>query len=195
MSNPAQDPPTGELVRRARRGDPAALELLARRHLRAAYVVALAVLRRPADAEDVAQEAFVVPLERLDSCDPERFSGWLVRIVRTRALNAIDRRRTRDPVDADPDAAAAEGAGPGDRGLRDHLVAALDALSQIQREVVLLHDLEGWTHAEIAAALGLTEVNCRQHLFTARRQLRARLDAAVTEPAAAPEVAHVRHAR
>src|SRR6185503_1621639 len=101
------------------------MEVLARRHLRAAYVVALAVLGRPADAEDVAQEAFVVALERLESCDPDRFSGWLVKIVRTRALNAIDKRRHREPADTEVDDSPAPAVPLGDRGLRDQLVAAL----------------------------------------------------------------------
>ena len=63
----------------------------------------------------------------------------------------------------------------GDVVLRGHLLAALATLSSVQREVVLLHDLDGWTHAEIADALGISETNCRQHLFTARRALRAEL--------------------
>ena len=52
-----------------------------------AYAIALAVLGRPADADDVAQDAFVAALERIRDCrEPARFSGWLVRIVRNRAL-------------------------------------------------------------------------------------------------------------
>src|SRR5688500_3546073 len=79
---------TGDLVRRARAGDAGAFEQLVRRHLRAAYSVALGVTNDPADAEDVAQDAFIAALERLDECrDPDRFSGWLLRIVRNRALN------------------------------------------------------------------------------------------------------------
>ena len=62
-----------------------------RRHLRAAYAVALAVLGRPADADDVAQDAFIAALERIDDCrDPARFSGWLIKIVRNRALHALE---------------------------------------------------------------------------------------------------------
>ena len=60
--------------------------------------------------------------------------------------------------------------------LRDRLLAALARLTPVQREVVLLHDLDGATHAEIAEALGLSEVNCRQHLFVARRALRGELE-------------------
>lgn len=173
-------PPSADiaaLVRRARAGDPAAVEALVRRHLRAAYAVALAVLRRPADAEDVAQDALVAALDRLDDCDPTRFSGWLVTIARNRALHALARRRLRDPSEVDADALHAPEAARGDHALRARLAAALEALTPTQREVVLLHDLEQWTHAEIADALGLTEINCRQVLFTARRALRQRLAA------------------
>ena len=169
-----------ELVSRARRGEPAAFDQLVRRHLRAAYAVALAVLGRPADAEDVAQEAFITALERLDDCrDPSRFSGWLIQIVRNRALNALERRRLRDATPPPADMAAP--AGDEDVVLRAHLLAALAGLSPVQREIVLLHDLDGWTHSELAESLGLSEVNCRQHLFTARRALRAELSALAPE--------------
>ena len=55
--------------------------------------------------------------------------------------------------------------------------AASAQLTQVQREVVLLHDLESWTHAEIAQALDLSEVSSRQHLFNARKALRSVLSA------------------
>jgi RNA polymerase sigma-70 factor (ECF subfamily) len=168
-------PTVADLVARARRGDAAAYGELVRRHLRAAYAVALAVLGRPADADDIAQEGFVVALERLGDCrEPARFSGWLLQIVRNRALHALEKRKLRDPSDDVGDALAPAAAG--DVVLRAHLLAALATLSVVQREIVLLHDLDDWTHAELAEALGLTEVNCRQHLFTARRALRAALE-------------------
>ncbi len=113
-----------ELVLRARRGDPTAFDELVRRHLRAAYVVALAVLGRPADADDIAQEAFVTALERLEDCrDPARFSGWLLQIVRNRAKHALDKRRLRDSAGEPTDVAVP---GPtSDVVLRAHLLAAL----------------------------------------------------------------------
>jgi RNA polymerase sigma-70 factor (ECF subfamily) len=166
--------PVAELVKRARKGEPAAFDELVRRHLRAAYAVALAVLGRPADADDVAQDAFLVALEKLDDCrDPARFSGWLIQIVRNRALHALKKRKLRDPSDDVADAPSHTAGG--DVVLRRQLLAALATLTPVQREVVLLHDLDEWTHAEIADALGLTETNCRQHLFTARRALRGAL--------------------
>lgn len=167
--------PVADLVRAARRGDATATEQLVRRHLRAAYAVALAVLGRPADAEDIAQDAFMIAIDKLDDCrEPARFSGWLVQIVRNRALHALDKRKLRDASDEVADAVAHVPAS--DVVLRGQLLAAFETLTPVQREVVLLHDLDEWTHAEIADALGLTETNCRQHLFTARRALRARLE-------------------
>jgi len=167
---------TADLVRRAQRGDTQAFEPLVRAFLRACYSVALGVLGRPADAEDVAQDAFVVALERIHTCrHPERFAGWLLQIVRNRALNRLEARRRRD-VGAErdpPQVASATLATPA--GMERRLVQALDELSGTQREVVLLHDLEEWTHAEIADALGISEGMSRQHLFQARRVLRARL--------------------
>src|SRR5438552_2280257 len=87
-----------ELVERARAGEVPAVEALVRRHLRTACAVALAVLGSRSDADDLAQESFVLALQRLDSCrEPERFRAWLCQIVRNRALNALaSRRRASD---------------------------------------------------------------------------------------------------
>jgi RNA polymerase sigma-70 factor (ECF subfamily) len=168
---------TASLVRRAQSGETAAFAPLVHRYLRAAYSVALAIVGRRADAEDVAQDALIVALERIGSCrEPERFGGWLLQIVRNRALNWIDSRRLRDvaPDDRQPDVPVAPVA-PERADVESRLLAALACLTVAQREVVLLHDLEEWTHAEIGAAIGISEVMSRQHLFNARRALRARL--------------------
>jgi RNA polymerase sigma-70 factor (ECF subfamily) len=173
------EPTVADLVTRAKRGDASAFDALVRRHLRAAYAVALAVLGRPADADDVAQDAFIAALERIDDCrEPARFSGWLIKIVRNRALNALEKRKLRDAHGEVPEVSTHI---EGDVAMRRHLLAALASLSPVQREIVLLHDLDGWNHTELAEALGLSEVNCRQHLFTARRALRAELSALAPE--------------
>ena len=168
---------TAALVLRAQRGEAAAFEALVRAYLRAAYSVALAVVGRTADAEDVAQDAFVLAFERLDTCrEPARFGGWLLQIVRNRGRNWLDRRKWRDvPAEARADDEVDRAASPEDASLQRQLLGALQVLGAVEREVVLLHDLEGWTHPEIAAALGLSEVMSRQHLFQARKRLRAQL--------------------
>lgn len=165
------------LVERARRGDADAFSILAAAFLRAAYAVALGVVRRPADAEDVAQESMMTAFERLDECrEPARFGGWLLQIARRRALTWVERRGRREGEGegARPEETATEPA-TGDVALRARLLGALEALTSTQRDVLLLHDLDGWTHAELGEALGITENNARQHLFQARRALRARL--------------------
>ena len=162
------------LVQRAKSGERAAFAELARRHLRAAFATAFSVVGNVADAEDLAQEGLLVAFERLDSCrDPERFSGWLREIVRNRALNAHAKGRVRRAFaqrEVTP-----RGEVVSDVRARDHLARALQALTPMQREVVLLHDLDGWTHSEIAASCGVTEVASRQHLFTARKAMREQL--------------------
>ena len=65
--------------------------------------------------------------------------------------------------------------------LREQLVEALAHVTDTQREVVLLHDLEGWKHREIAHQLEISEGMSRHHLFTARRILRERLGSGVME--------------
>lgn len=171
---------TGELVRRARAGDAAAFEHLVRLHLRAAYSVALAVTNDPSDAEDVTQDAFIAALERLEECkDADRFSGWLLRIVRNRALNL---RRSQGVRAARPLIEAADAPSTSDPErdagrslLREELTAAMNELTETQRQVVLLHDLEGYRHREIGSVLGISEGASRFHLSTARASLRTLL--------------------
>jgi RNA polymerase sigma-70 factor, ECF subfamily len=161
-------------VARVRRGEGDAFDVLTRRYLRSAYAVALAVVGRPADAEDVAQDALVAAFERIGTCrDPERFAAWLMQIVRNRARNWCDARRLRDvTATGELPEAAVEAAAPQDAALRDGIVAALGELKEVEREIVLLHDLDGWVHREIGEILGISEVMSRQHLFNARGKLR-----------------------
>ncbi len=164
------------LVARAQRGDAAALEILVRRYLRPAYIVALSVVRSAADAEDVAQEALMGALRRLDQCrEPDRFSRWLFTAVRHRAFNYLEQRKLRGGLLSSQFPEEARQVDPATIRLRKRLLASLEKLSETQREVVLLHDLEEWTHAEIAASLDISEVMSRQHLFVARRLLREHL--------------------
>jgi RNA polymerase sigma-70 factor (ECF subfamily) len=150
------------LVRRAAAGDAAAYTALVRRHLPAAFAVARAIVVEPADAEDVCQDAFTSVLARLDDCRPaEMFRAWLLRSVRNRAISFHRWQRVRE--------AAVLGTGPGESDLpaadesplaaaeradlRARLEAALATLTEAQRTVVVLHDVEGWGHREIAALL------------------------------------------
>jgi len=173
------------LVLRTRAGDAEACEQLIRLHLDSAYATALAVLRDPGNAEDVAHDAFITALERLEECrQPERFAAWLLQIVRNQARNYLRRAGVRKTelleegtaYSGDDPALDAERA-----SLRAQLSAGLEQLSETQREVVLLHDMEGWRHREIGEALGMPEGTVRYHLSTARRALRALLGSRLRE--------------
>ena len=168
-----------ELVIQARTGDTESFGELVRRYQRAAYSVALSVIGRPQDAEDAAQESFMVALERLEECrNPARFAGWLLAIVRNRSRNLI-RRETLRRGDEIPASASSSGPSPERAAdisaLRERLKEALNKLSEVQREIVLLHDLEGWKHAEIAERLGMPSGTVRSHLHFARKALRVQL--------------------
>jgi RNA polymerase sigma-70 factor (ECF subfamily) len=163
------------LLARARAGDDQAFGLLVARHAGVALAVARGVVGDVDAAEDVCQDALFRIWQRLEACrEPDRFSAWLARAVRRHALNAVRGRRDTRPLECEDVAAA--GPGP-DReaeraDLRVRLDRALRALTPEQRHAVLLFDLEGWSHAEIAASLDTTEAMSRQHLMLGRRHLR-----------------------
>jgi RNA polymerase sigma-70 factor, ECF subfamily len=166
-----------ELVTRSLAGDRAAFEVLARRHFRASYAIAKSYMRDADEAEDVCQDALVRAWDRLGQCrDPSRFASWLLRIVRNAALNRRAWMAVRRVVGLEQAADRAGGETPEDvlqrSETRRTLSRALERIRPRQREVVLLHDLEGFTHAEIAERLGISELMSRRHLSDARAVLR-----------------------
>jgi RNA polymerase sigma-70 factor (ECF subfamily) len=160
-----------------RRGDDRAMGTLLERYLRPCRAVAIAVTGNEADADDVCQDAFVAAVERIDDCrDPSRFGGWLLQIVRNRARNLVrDGFLARAvPLDSNARSPGSSPAADAERSdLRSRLLSALGDIDERQREIVLLHDLEGWKHAEIGERLGLSVGTVRWHLHHARRRLRA----------------------
>ena len=173
------EPSDAELVTRTCAGDAGAFDALVRRHYRAAFAVAFAHMGNRADAEDVCHDAFVRAADRLEDCrSPERFAQWLCAIVRNHARNTLERNNVRRtaPLEADTAASTHDSARDAELSeLRARLEEALAALPPVQREVVLLHDLDGWTHESIAESLGTSPGMSRQHLFHARKRLRALL--------------------
>jgi len=149
--------------------------------MRPGYLVALSVTGSPEDAEDVSQEAFLVALKRLEDCrEPEKFGGWYLTIVRNRAKNLLRRERLRRAEELTPEISPGSG-GPAEDlkrlEIREQLERGLEGLSEVRREVLLLHDLEGWKHREIAERLGIPDGTVRSHLHFARKHLRDRLEA------------------
>jgi RNA polymerase sigma-70 factor (ECF subfamily) len=166
-----------ELVARIRLGDAAAFEVLMRRHFRMAFLVAFAQLQDRTESEDVCQDAFIRCWERIADCrDPARVAAWIATMVRNMAHNrrAFLGVRRAEPIAAGMAVPSSErsDAAAQRSDLRERLAGALRTLSVVQREVVLLHDLEGWKHDEIAERLELSSMMSRRHLSDARKRLR-----------------------
>ncbi|HKV72066.1 MAG TPA: sigma-70 family RNA polymerase sigma factor [Gemmatimonadales bacterium] len=168
-----------ELISRSLAGDRAAFGALVDRYAAQARRVARAVLRDPDDADDAAQDAFLSALVKLEQYDPRRpFGPWLMRIV---ANAATDRRRRRSVRSAEPLDPGVVGGGPRPdtaaerKLLSESLRQALAELPERRRLAVVLFDVEGYSHAEIAGMLKIPEGTVRSEVFHARRKLRTLL--------------------
>lgn len=175
----AQEVEDAALVARARSGDRDAFGVLVDRYADQARRVARAVLQDPDDADDAAQDAFLAALVKLDQYDSaRRFGPWLMRIVANAATDRRRRRKVRSAVSLD-EGLVAGGTRPDVMAERVVLLGRLrEALAELperRRIAVVLFDVEGYSHAEIAQVLGIPEGTVRSEVFHARRKLRALL--------------------
>jgi RNA polymerase sigma-70 factor (ECF subfamily) len=171
-------PDERDLVLAAQRGQREAFSELVRRHQRRAYIVARSIVINHEDAEDAVQEAFLHAYRAIDRFLPDQaFGAWLHRIVANAALDVTRRRKVRD-ADELPETVASPFRDPAEGGeLRRRLTEALDTLSVRQRAVIVLHDVEGYKHAEIGRMLEIPEGTARSDLHYARSHLRRVLGA------------------
>lgn len=165
-----------ELVRQAQRGSAEAFGELVRLHQRRAYGVARSIVGTHEDAEDVAQDAFLHAYRALDRfITGQPFGAWVNRITANAALDLTRRRKVRATEEL-PAGLSNPFVDPAERGeLKSRLAAAIAGLNERQRSVVLLHDVEGFQHAEIGELLGIPEGTCRSDLHHARSALRRAL--------------------
>ena len=167
------------LVRRAASADVSAFEALYRRHHRRVHgVIARLVGQAGARAEDLTQEAFVRAWQALPSFRFESaVSTWLHRLAVNTALMELRARRSRPLADDDEDAleslSTPDTAGHAVLG-RD-LERAVATLPPRARAVLVLHDVEGWKHEEIAEELGMAVGSSKAQLHRARGLLRTRI--------------------
>jgi RNA polymerase sigma factor (sigma-70 family) len=169
--------PDAELLRRfAASGDPAAFELLVRRHAGAVWAAAFRVLRNETDAEDAFQAAFLALLRRSKQVRSASVGGWLHRVAVHAALKLRERSARAAPTEpAQLDAIPAPLAEPPDAEAAAVVHEELARLPERDRLPVVLCDLEGMSHAEAAKALGWPVGTVSGRLSRARAKLRARL--------------------
>jgi RNA polymerase sigma-70 factor (ECF subfamily) len=181
----ARDAEENRLVARCLAGEVEAFRPLVQRYQRLAFSVALRMLGSRADAEDIAQQAFVDAFNALERFRGEgrthAFSTWLLRIAVNRSKDVLkSRRRTEEPLDHDvpggeaafaydpptPEAHASSGE------QRERLEAALLELPTKYREVLILKDAEDLSYEEIRVILQLPLTTLKIRVIRARAMLR-----------------------
>lgn len=178
------------IVRRAARGDVRAHEIIYRSFSAPVYSLCLRFTRVPAHAEDLLQETFMEVIRSIRQFRGEAALGsWIRRIAVTKALMFlrsawVSRGQSLDDEYHEATSARADGFGGGDR--QDHAIdldSALGRLPAVSRAVVWLHDVEGFTHQEIAELMGRTESFSKSQLSRAYQRLRPMLEAEVSAAA------------
>jgi RNA polymerase sigma-70 factor (ECF subfamily) len=173
------------LIARCLEGHVEAFRPLVQRYQRLAFSVALRMLGSRADAEDIAQQAFVDAFNALERFDGEgrhhAFSTWLLRIAVNRSKDVLkSKRRTEQPLEHDVhggeaafayDPSTPEANAAGDER-RAQLEAALLGLPTKYREVLVLKDAEELSYEEIRNILGLPVTTLKIRVVRARAMLR-----------------------
>ena len=167
------------IIRRAARGDAKAHEIIYRAFSAPVYSIGLRYTRVPAQAEDLLQETFIEVIRSIGKFRGEAPLGsWIRRIAVSKSLMFLrsawhSRGQTRDDDwdELTPGSPASHGVSSHPDEARD-LDAALANLSPVSRAVVWLHDVEGYTHKEIAGLMGKTESFSTSQLSRAYQRLR-----------------------
>jgi len=173
------------IVRRAARGDSRAHEIIYRSFATPVYSLCLRFTRVPAHAEDLTQETFIEIMRSIGKFRGEAALGsWIRRIAVSKALMFLRSAWTsrgqslgEDWDDVTPGNAASHGISSYPDEALD-LDAALESLPDVSRTVIWLHDVEGFTHKEIATLMGRTESFSKSQLSRAYQRLRPLLAAA-----------------
>lgn len=173
MSSPFAIDIPSSLIDGARRRDARAFEHLYRLFERPVYTLALRMMGREADAQDILQEAFLAAFERLHQYRGEAgFGFWLRGIVANAALMRLRSQRPMDDLESLPEVVA------GERDERQALAAAKDLesalalLPPLSRSILWLYHVEEYTHEEIAELFGKTASFSKSQVARAAARLR-----------------------
>ena len=166
------------LIERARRGDAAAHRALYDTHVERVYRLTFRLTGIEHLARELTQDTFVRAFAAIGGFRGDAaFSSWLHTIATSVTLNELRRRKREQARNAPLDDAMDIGmsAPPSDPVMREKLMLAVNDLPEGCRTVFMMHDAEGYTHQEIATALGVTEGTSKAQLARARGKLRVAL--------------------
>lgn len=166
----------GQLIRLAADGDARAIRTLYDRYSPRVYAVVRRIAGDDDLAQDYAQEAWIRAIRALPTFRGDaRFSTWLHRIAVNAALQALRKSETRTKREGPVPEHIPVAPRRGDALLQRQLERALDVLPHGMRRVLILHDVEGYTHEEIGDTLGVTSGTSKSQLFKARAKMREML--------------------
>jgi RNA polymerase sigma-70 factor (ECF subfamily) len=163
------------LIERVVRGDAKAQRELYEAHVDKVYRLAFRLAGEDELARDFTQLTFIRAFEKIgDFRFESSLSTWLHTIGVSIALNGLRKVKTARNREAPMEAASSIGAvtREAEPDLKVRLAAAIDSLSEKYRTVFLMHDVEGFTHEEIGAALGIPPGTSKTRLFQGRAKLR-----------------------
>lgn len=168
-----------QLIARVIAGDRLAGRTLYDTHAPRVFSLAYRLTGDAEKAKEFTQDTFIRAFSRLSQFRGDAaFSTWLHRIVVTVVSNARRSEvRTSREVALDEASSIEAGAPEAEPDLKECIARAVERLSEAYRLTLILHDIEGYTHAEIAAILGVPEGTCKSRLSAARAQLRQDLAA------------------
>jgi len=167
-----------QLVERIRAGDRSAQRELYEAHVDRVYRLAYRMVGDDPLARDLTQDTFVRVFEKLDGFRGDAaFTTWLHSVATSVVLNGIRRQKRIRERERDIESARHVGVTPDgpEPDLKRRLRAAVAALPELYRAVFVMHDLEGFTHQEIATALGVKLGTSKARLSRARARLRVEL--------------------
>lgn len=178
-----------EAIRCAQQGDAAAFEYLYGAHGKHVYSVCLRMLKNQADAEDLTQQVFLLLFRKIGTFRGDSsFSTWLHRVAVNSVLMHLRQRKPTELQKNSSSSVSADGepvpeVGPGDTSMigaveRLNLVRAIRRLAPGYRRLLLLHDVSGFRHNEIAKIVGCSVGCSKSQVHKARKRLRTLLEGA-----------------
>jgi RNA polymerase sigma-70 factor (ECF subfamily) len=192
----APDAPDAELITLVRQGDKNAYRPLVIRYQNRVHAMVLGMVRDPEDARDIVQNAFIKAYQNLDAFRIESsFYTWIYRIAMNLAIDWCRKRGRRKTTSFDEAIANRDEDGEilethqvesphkalSRKQLQAKIFAAMEELTEEQREVVLLREVEGLSYKEIAESMGIPEGTVMSRLFYARKKLQSLLAGTAAE--------------
>jgi RNA polymerase sigma-70 factor, ECF subfamily len=172
-----------EAIKQAKEGDAVAFEFLYKAHCRRVYSLCLRMIKNPAEAEDLTQQAFLQLFRKIGTFRGESgFSTWLHRVTVNVVLMHLRRKKPTEILAEDFEGHSSNGEGPREHGSSDtsmlgaierlNLMRAIRKLPAGYKKLFLMYDVIGYEHSEIAGLLGCSIGCSKSQVHKARKRLR-----------------------